>query len=192
MSKSQKKLSERYADTAEQGAKGGTGKFKLSKPIVIASTAVVVCAVGVVAVATLGDKGTKSDDVSAYNVVVTGGKTNTSKQGDSEEIPSSYDVSMNSTWKFENARVPSENAYVANIASNKNTVYFEVMMSDTGKVIYTSPDIPVGGHLENIKLEDTSLKAGTYPCVVTYNLLGKDRQKLTEVSVNVALEIGND
>jgi flagellar basal body-associated protein FliL len=192
--KSEKKLSDRYSSqspgSADKGSsgKGLAGKV-VSKPVLIAIVVVIVIVVAVVVVAMTGSGGKDSNDAS-YNVVTmpddAGGLSDST---DSEEIPSSYDVSMNSTWTFDNAESASSNAYVANIETNTNTVYFVVTRNDTGDTIYTSPDIPVGGNLSGIKLDDTSLTQGEYPCVVTYYLLGADRSELSHVNMSVTVVI---
>ena len=105
-----------------------------------------------------------------------------------EEI--SYQVTMNSTWYFENGTASSNNAYVENAEANENAVYFDVVRSDTDKTIYESPIIPVGKHLNNIKL-DKKLSAGTYDCVMTYHLLDDEEESISTVRVNLEIVIEN-
>ena len=84
--------------------------------------------------------------------------------------PGYYEVMMNTTWNFPNGEEPSSNAYVKNVETNTNSVYFDVTLADTEETILASPILPVGSYLENITL-DTVLSAGNYDCLVTYHLL---------------------
>ena len=104
--------------------------------------------------------------------------------------PGSYQVTMNSTWYFENGTASSNNAYVENAEANENAVYFDVVRSDSDKTIYESPIIPVGKHLNNIKL-DKKLSAGTYDCVMTYHLLDDEEESISTVRVNLEIVIEN-
>ena len=100
-----------------------------------------------------------------------------------------YEVTMNSMWNFESGDVPSTNAYVENAQSNANPVYFDVVRTDTGETIYESPIIPVGSHLNEIKL-DTVLEAGTYDCILTYHLLDEEEQDVSTLQLTVQIVIG--
>lgn len=108
---------------------------------------------------------------------------------DDQKIPvGSYEVTMNSTWKFANGREASENAYVENARSNTNDVYFDITRSDTEENIFSSPILPVGSHLENITL-DKDLAAGTYNCIITYYLLDSDGNTESSVSLNMTIVV---
>ena len=88
-----------------------------------------------------------------------------------EPVPvGTYEVTMNSTWNFADWSSASDNAYVENSTANTNDVYFDVMRSDTSEIIYSSPVLPVGTHLDSITL-DKVLSAGSYDCIITYNIL---------------------
>ncbi len=102
----------------------------------------------------------------------------------------SYEVTMNTTWEFENGGSASSNAYVENSTANSNDVYFDLVRSDTGETIYSSPIIPVGSHLENIAL-DTALEAGNYDCVLTYHLLDEDEKPISKLNINVKIRVAN-
>jgi len=99
-----------------------------------------------------------------------------------------YETRMNVEWKFPSSSEPSTNAYVENSTNNKRTVYFDLTLSDTNQLIYSSPFIPVGAKLEKFAL-DTRLPAGEYAGIVTYHLVDDDFQELTTVSVAVKLNI---
>lgn len=102
----------------------------------------------------------------------------------------SYEVTMNSTWNFENSNSISDNAYVKNAVSNTNSVYFDVLRSDTKEIIMESPVLPVGTYLDNITL-DKELAAGTYDCICTYYMLDDNQNPKSKVSLNLTINIRN-
>lgn len=102
--------------------------------------------------------------------------------------PGYYEVTMNSNWTFPDGETASTNAYVENKTTNTNDVYFDLSLENTGEIIYSSPIIPVGSHLDEVKL-DTTLDAGDYECVCTYYLVDKDQNPLSHVSVSVKVKV---
>lgn len=159
--------------------------------------AVIATVGGIVAIASLSggnDSGKDSKDNTAYNLVVTPDNIDEilAENETNKVAAGTYDVSMNSTWKFENARTASKNASVDNVASNRNTVNFVVTRNDTGAVIYESPYLPVGSSLANIKLNDESLAKGTYPCTVMYRLVDDDYNEISTVNISISVVIEND
>lgn len=111
-------------------------------------------------------------------------------QSESEGIPMSYQVTMNSTWEFEDGETASRNAYVANSENNETPVYFDVIRNDTQEVIYQSPVIPLGMDLEDIVL-DVDLDAGNYECTLVYHLLDEDQNTLTTVNMWLMVKVEN-
>lgn len=105
-------------------------------------------------------------------------------------IPKSYDAVMNSDWHFADGKSASDNAYVENAKENTTDIYFDVLMADTEEVIYQSPVIPLGEHIEKFKL-DKELSAGTYDCVVVYHLIDEDQNTLTTVNMAITVTIEN-
>ena len=102
-----------------------------------------------------------------------------------------YEMTMNSTWYFENGTAASENAYVENTVANTNAVYFDIMRSDTEETIFESPVIPVGSHMEQITL-DKALDAGTYDCVLIYHLMDEEYEnEVSTVRVSLTIVIEN-
>lgn len=101
--------------------------------------------------------------------------------------PQSYEVIMNTEWEFGNGGTQSLNAYVENSRDNYNTVRFTIALdSQPDKVLYRSPEIPVGTKLTDIKLNE-AIPKGRNKAVVTYMLLD-DRGKTTgEVKAGVTL-----
>ena len=104
--------------------------------------------------------------------------------------PQSYDVTMNSTWNFESGSESSTNAYVENATSNQNDVYFDVTLADTGETILESPIIPVGSHMDSIKL-DKNLSKGTYDCIMTYHLLDNEQKSVSTVKLALTINVLN-
>lgn len=103
--------------------------------------------------------------------------------------PQSYEVIMNAEWEFDDG-IQSANAYVENSRDNNNTVRFTVALeAQPDKILYSSPEIPVGGKQKGIKLSEAVPK-GRNKAVVTYLLLD-DRGKTTgEVKAGVTLVFG--
>lgn len=107
-----------------------------------------------------------------------------------EPVPvGTYEVTMNSTWNFADGSSASDNAYVENSTANTNDVYFDVMRSDTSEIIYSSPVLPVGTHLDNITL-DKALSSGSYDCIITYNILDDtgNSQSTVKLALTVVVE----
>lgn len=104
--------------------------------------------------------------------------------------PGTYQVTMNSTWNFQDGGSASDNAYVENSTANTNPVYFDLQLGDTEEVIYESPIIPVGSYLNNIKL-DVDLAAGTYDCVLTYHLVDEEQNTLSTLRMTVKIVVIN-
>ena len=96
---------------------------------------------------------------------------------------------MNSTWDFARGDAPSDNAYVENVEANTNSVYFDVVRTDTDETIFESPILPVGSYLENITL-DSNLSAGTYECLVTYHILDENDESMSTVKLTLTINIG--
>lgn len=104
--------------------------------------------------------------------------------------PGSYQVTMNNTWNFPDGSSPSSNAYVENATANTNSVYFDILLADTEEVIYSSPILPIGSHLEDITL-DKDLEAGNYDCVIKYTLIDENGDDLSSVRVSMSIVVEN-
>lgn len=97
-------------------------------------------------------------------------------------VPLHYQVTMNSTWEFDNGQAESSNAYVSNSTDNETAVYFDVIRNDTQNTIYQSPVIPIGQELSSITL-DEDLDAGNYECTLIYHLIDDEQNTLTTVNM---------
>lgn len=154
--------------------------------IIIAVAGIIICVlVGVILYMLVGK------DSKAYNTVVTPDNVEEviAELDEAEHTPvGSYEVVMNTDWVFPDSSSASSNAYVENSVDNQNTVYFTIALANGTTPIYESPLIPVGSHLEDIKL-DTKLDAGTYDAVMTYHLVDDDNKEISSVSVSMKITI---
>lgn len=101
-------------------------------------------------------------------------------------VPTHYTVTQNSDWEFPNGTAVSPNAYVSNVAENETPVYFDLIVDETGEIVYSSPVIALGAELTEIKL-DKPLDAGTYICTCEYHLVDDNQNTLTTVNVGVTV-----
>ena len=107
----------------------------------------------------------------------------------SEPVEDGYYIArMNIDWVFETWDTPSGNAFIENVVENKRTVYFDLTLEDTNRLIYSSPFIPLGARLEGFPL-DSYVPAGEHSAIVTYHLVDEEFRNLTTVSVAVQLNI---
>lgn len=111
-------------------------------------------------------------------------------QDEPQDVPMSYQVTMNSTWEFEDGQSVSRNAYVANSKNNETPIYFDVIRNDTQEVIYRSPVIPLGMDLDDIVL-DVDLDAGNYECTLVYHLIDEEQNTLTTVNMWLMVKVEN-
>lgn len=103
-----------------------------------------------------------------------------------------YQVTMTTEWHFAAPDAVSEDAYVENAVSNRNSVYFDIFLSgDEEHAIYRSPVIPVGSSLKGIKL-DAAIDAGAHECVAVYHLVddAQNTQSTVRVSLMIVMEEG--
>lgn len=105
-------------------------------------------------------------------------------------LPLYYEAKMNSIWHFFDGKSPSDNAYVENVETNTNDVYFDVIREDTNETIYQSPLLPIGSYLEKITL-DTELSAGTYDCVLIYHLVDENQKSLSTARFTLTVVVEN-
>ena len=108
--------------------------------------------------------------------------------GDTKLVePGYYTVTMNNEWHFADGIAASEDAYVENVESNTNDVYFDIFLnSDKDNAVYKSPVIPRGSYLEEITL-DKDLDPGTYDCVCIYHLIDDEQNTVDTLNVAVTL-----
>jgi uncharacterized membrane protein len=103
--------------------------------------------------------------------------------------PGYYSTKMSTTWHFATGDSVSEDAYVANDKANSNDVFFDVFLEeDESDPIMTSPVIPRGSELKDIKL-DKPLKAGTHGCVMVYHLVDDQQNTVSTLRVGFTIII---
>lgn len=165
----------------KKGKKGG------NTPLVICAVVIILLLVAIIVVLLNRDK----DEQPKRNVVVN--EDNAEDVAEDllaeEAVPmGTYEVTMNSTWNFKDGKSASDNAYVENATVNTNDVYFDVELSDTGEIIYESPVIPRGSHLEEITLKK-DLEAGTYDCILTYHLIDEDQNTISTLTMGLTIVV---
>ena len=193
--KSKQKLSDRYSSTNNSNNNAKKKNSSANWMLIIVSIVILLAVAGTIFVASLGksDNGKDSINPNAYNLVVAPDDIDKQlEERTSTVAPGSYDVCMNNDWKFDNARSSSRNAYVENITTNTNTVYFEIIRNDTEECIYHSPFIPVGSSLKNVKLNNEQLTKGTYKCTLVYHLVDSDYNDISHVNISLNVIIEND
>lgn len=176
---SQDRISEKLATSS-----GESKKSMNLLPVIFGTVALVVV---IACVITLTKQ---APDTQERNVVVTPSNVEEVVSDLQTSEPGYYEVTMNSTWYFENGTAASSNAYVENSTANSNDVYFDIVRSDTDEMIFSSPTIPVGSHLENITL-DKALDVGTHDCVLTYHLLDENGKNISHLNINLTIVIEN-
>jgi hypothetical protein len=166
-----------------------TGSKKSQTGFIVAFATIAVCAVlGIVLFVAFG----KDAKATKYNRVVTPDNVDeiVENLASTDVTPiGSYETTMNSNWTFPDGESVSSNAYVENSVNNQSTVYFTLALRDSpNEIIFTSPDLPVGSHLEDIKL-DTPLDAGVYDAIITYHLVDDNHTEASSVSVSLTITI---
>lgn len=99
-----------------------------------------------------------------------------------------FECSMTTSWVFEDGKSESPNAYVANVENNLHTIYFDVYNSATDELLYSSPMLPVGTEIKNIKL-DKELQKGEYDAVVMYTLVNEENEEVSSVGFNITISV---
>ena len=75
-------------------------------------------------------------------------------------------VRMTQNWVFKDG-CKTSNAYLANATGNRTDLRFQITLAETGEVIMTSPDVPVGSCIENFPLS-VELDPGTYAIIIAH------------------------
>lgn len=101
-----------------------------------------------------------------------------------------FECKMTTSWVFEDGKSESPNAYVANVENNLHTIYFDVYEKATEELLYSSPMLPVGTELDNIKLEK-ELQKGEYDAVVMYTLVDEDNEEVSTVGFDITISVNN-
>lgn len=99
-----------------------------------------------------------------------------------------FECEMTMSWTFQDGNSTASNAYVANSANNLHTLYFDVYDNATEELLYSSPMMPVGTELREIKLEK-ELPAGDYSALVMYTLVDENYEEVSRVGFNITISI---
>ena len=172
------------------------GLNQQTKAVIIVGSIVIVALVGVIVALVLNLSGGEAEPVQIVSnepeqrtyVVNEENVVEVMDEIASEEhVPiGQYEVSMTMDWTFPDWQTPSPDAFVENVTSNTNDVYFDIEIRATGEVIYQSPVLPVGTYLRNVTL-DHELAPGNYPCVIVYHLIDDEQNTLS--TLNMGLDI---
>ena len=91
-----------------------------------------------------------------------------------EQVQEGYfETYMNTEWTFPDGNSESTNAILGNSPNNKKPIRCEILLADTGEVIYSTGVLPVGAELPPFKL-DVDLNAGTYDAVCMVYLMDEE------------------
>ena len=99
-----------------------------------------------------------------------------------------FECMMSTSWTFEDGASSSPNSYVANVESNRHAFYFDVYEAQTDELLYSSPILPVGSEIQNIKL-DKQLSAGDYDAVVMYTLVNEAYEEVSTVGFRITITV---
>lgn len=183
-------MSKSHGKIESNGAESKKGK-KISASMAVAVVAVILVLVLVgVLVYVLTRKESKPDLQGRATIVTEENAQEIIQSASQPNTDASYTVTMTNEWTFENGKAQAEDFYVKNTENNSRTVYFDLRLSDTDELIYSSPYIPVGEAMNTFTL-DKELEAGDYNVVMTYYLVDDNKVELTTVSVTVAIHIKN-
>jgi len=100
-----------------------------------------------------------------------------------------FETYMNNPWNFENGTSGSYNAIMGNSPNNRYAFEFELFLSDTNELLYTSPILSVGTMLpsESIVL-NSALAQGEYSAVIRIHMLSDEGERLpTNTAFNIRL-----
>lgn len=95
-------------------------------------------------------------------------------------------VRMTQNWVFKDGGKTS-NAYLANSTRNTTDLRFQITLADTGEVIMTSPDVPVGSCIEDFPLS-VELEPGIYNIVVAHQQV-ENGQVINEVRTSGVITV---
>ena len=99
-----------------------------------------------------------------------------------------FECKMTTAWTFEDGTSASPNSYVANVETNLHAIYFDVYDEQTEELLYSSPILPVGSEIRDIKL-DKELSAGDYNAVVMYTLVNEAYEEVSTVGFRITISI---
>lgn len=105
-----------------------------------------------------------------------------------------FETYMNTTWTFADGTSETQDAVLGNSPNNTKPIRCEVLLEDTGEVVYKTGVLPVGAVLDPFKL-DKDLDAGTYDAICQVYLLREQEdgtyQDFSSAGFYVTIEVEN-
>ena len=174
-------------------AKGGN-RWIIIAVVAVLVVALVICIV--LLVSRSGDTGETqvNDNVDASQTALDRGFVDESNMDDimsemSDKVEDGmFECMMSTAWTFDDAASSSPNSYVANVESNRHALCFDVYEEQTNELLYSSPILPVGSEIRDIKL-DKEIPAGDYNAVVMYTLLNEAYEEVSTVGFRITISI---
>lgn len=108
-----------------------------------------------------------------------------------EQVSEGYfETYMNTDWTFENGTAETKDAVFGNSPNNTKPIRCEVVLDDTGEIVFKSKVLPVGAELGSFKL-DKDLEAGIYNAVCQIYLMdeGEDGRYVDSSSAGFHITI---
>lgn len=141
--------------------------MKNKKTIIIGGVVVLLLAViGCLVFLLLRKEGKTSGETGGY--VIDEGNYQQIKDDMEAAVQEGYfETYMNTEWTFRDGTSKTEDAVLGNSPNNTKPIRCEVVLDDTGEIVYKTGVLPVGVVLEPFKL-DQDLDAGSYSatCIV--------------------------
>lgn len=171
--------------SSSQTAKNADKKGNGSKVLIIILLVLVLAALGVIIYLLLKPDSTPEKEPGNRGTVLT--EENLSEIIDPEPVTDAYfEASQSIDWHFKGTT--SEDAYVANKATNSRTVYFDMQLKNSNETIYSSPYIPLGSELKGLTL-DKELNPGTYDVILVYHLVDDNENEVSSVNVGLTIYV---
>jgi len=105
-----------------------------------------------------------------------------------------FETYMNNEWTFPDGASETQDAILGNSPNNTKPIRYEVVLEDTGEVVFKTDVIPVGVELPPFKL-DVDLEAGTYNAVCRVYLMKEEKDGLytdySDAGFNVTITVQN-
>lgn len=103
-----------------------------------------------------------------------------------------FETYMNTAWTFEDGTSVTQDAVLGNSPNNTKPIRCEVILNDTGEIIYKTGVLPVGAVLDPFRL-DKDLDAGIYSAVCQIYLLKEKEdgtyEDFSSAGFNITIEV---
>ena len=91
-----------------------------------------------------------------------------------EKVDAGYfETYMNTEWIFEDGTAETKNAILGNSPNNTKPIRCEVLLDDTGEIVFSTGVLPVGAQVSAFKLEK-DLDAGSYSATCMIYLMDQE------------------